>query len=245
MEPVINEITKKIKKYFDCQEHNPIIYSNELHLQMHLAQFLVSEGYVILYEYHVPAACFSNIDEEIYPWRTKKNHPQKMYLDLVVKINNEYIPIEIKYKTRALKKDTQIFDVEERGVELLRNQGAQDWGMYGFWKDVHRLELVCNIFNTVKNGIALFVTNDPLYYNPQKHDNKKVNYYNFRMEEGRIVNGPMKWMDSDSDSAIRLPAFNLLGSYKVTWYRIGLHSDQSSSENFRYCFVKVKKAQGK
>jgi len=239
MKRAVEDVAVKIKKYFDCQERDPIIFSNELHLQMHLAQFLVGEGYTILYEYHVPAACFSNINEMVYPWRTKKNYPQKMYLDLVVKINNEYIPIEIKYKTRALKKDTQIFDEEKRDVELLRNQGAQDWGMYGFWKDVHRLELVCDIFNTVKNGIALFVTNDPLYYNRQNRDNKEVNYYNFRMEEGRIVKGPMEWIDSDSDSAKRQPKFNLLRSYKVAWHSIGPHSDPSNPENFSYCFVIV------
>ena len=139
-----------------------------------------------------------------------------MYIDLVVSDGEqkEYVPIEIKYKTRKLNQTAVIFNKTQNGVAVLREQGAQDLGRYGFWKDVYRLELVCNTYSTVKNGISLFVTNDPAYIdNP---NNTNVNYYSFHMKNGRQkVTGVLDWQNRNATIAQKHPGFKLAGTYDI------------------------------
>lgn len=64
---------------------------------------------------------------------------------------NEYCPIELKYKTKLLKHSKKIdrFGENIDCEKLVKNQGARDLGMYGFWKDMSRIER----FEVEKNAI--------------------------------------------------------------------------------------------
>ncbi len=239
---VVNEIVNYLKEI----GKEGIIFSNELHLQMHLAQFLQKKCYDIEYEYQVPTDRLKDVEKkDVYPWKKINGQPQEMYLDLVVcgKNREEYFPIEIKYKTRSLttkteNEETYIFNRIEKGVNRLRNQGAQDLGMYGFWKDVHRVELVKKTYPAVKNGLVIFITNDPYY---QKNDSKPtVNYYDFRMTDGRnVVSSTLGWVNENSQVVKKYPAFKLDGKYKICWHHIGEHSNLRDRDCFSYCMVLV------
>lgn len=223
--------------YFQEIGKSSVIFSNELHLQMHLAQYLQCEkGHRLHYEYRVPSKCIK--DKKSYPWLNRYGNPQEMYFDLVVYDENEFVPIEIKYKTRSLGIDATIFNRVEKGVDILRNQGAQDLGMYGFWKDVYRLELVRDIYPTVKNGIALFVTNDPYY--PQNDPESSVNHYHFRMTDGRKVSKEdFRWVNKNSKTAKKFPAFKVKGVYEIQWHPIDEHSLSGQRNEFHYCLITI------
>lgn len=252
-----SKLAKKVAEALDkfC-EHGGMGYihtifpENELHLQMSVGRYLEDECFLVLYEYHVPASCIKGSDNpEIYPWRNidKRNNtnlPQEIYLDLVVydADTKEYVPIEIKYKTRDLKDwkmGRYVLGEQMKKVNVLRNQGAQDQGMYGFWKDVRRVEMVQRSFpKAVKNGIALFVTNDPLYFQNMKDEDiiseskKDVDYFNFRMSENRHTKKGecMKWNKKGSKNANKYPAFNLEGEYTVNWNRFGYYDFELAPE---------------
>lgn len=165
---------------------------------------------------------------------------QDMYVDLVVSDGKEYLPIEIKYKTKGLVADGLLFGRPEKQMTILKNQGAQDLGMYGFWKDVRRVEMLCKTYPTVKNGIAIFVTNDPYYVeSPKGKEADKVNYYAFRMTEGRTALGRMAWMNENCKIAASYPAFKLDGQYTIHWEPVGAHSTPRDKSNFRYCMVTI------
>jgi len=86
--------------------------------------------------------------------------------------------MELKYKTKSA-------EVVINGERFkLKNQSAQDTGRYDFLKDVSRLEdCVDKLPNAI--GYAIFLTNDPLYWNfPRKTDTEDKD---FRLYEGRIV----------------------------------------------------------
>ena len=238
-----SKLTKRVAESIECyfkEFGKTIIYSNELHLQMHLAQFLERNNYQLLYEYKVPSEHLSGVDEkDSYPWRKSNGSPQDMYLDLVVFEKDEYVPIEIKYKTRSLNTSPSVFNRTECDVEWLRDQGAQDLGMYGFWKDVHWLEMVRGTYSAVKNGIAIFVTNDPYYIkNNPKSD---VSHFDFRMTDNREITKPiiLKWKKSGSKIAKEHPAFrlNVDNEYRLNWHNIGSHSNPREREDFSYCML--------
>ena len=136
-------------------ESNNELLFNERDFQMHLATWLRNS-----------TNKYDDIDVEYYvPWQELKDYvwESELRLDIVVKKGDEYCPVELKYKTKKVERQISRFDeVMHDKVVVMKNQGAQDLGMYDFWKDVRRVELVRNRFERVKGGLAVFVTNDRL-----------------------------------------------------------------------------------
>ena len=137
-------------------ENNEELLFNERDFQMHLATWLRKSDNVyddVDVEYYVP-----NKELDNYIWESE------LRLDIVVKKNDEYCPVELKYKTKKVERKITRFDeMLSDDVVVMKNQGAQDLGMYDFWKDVRRVELVRNRFTRVKGGLAVFLTNDEAY----------------------------------------------------------------------------------
>lgn len=235
------KVCDEIEQFFLVAQkaNGQVIYHNELELQMLLCQHLMKKFNVQL-ECHVPTNGDTFTAKADYPWRTKDGKLQEMYVDIVVNDGKEWVPIEVKYKTRGLVEDGLLFGQPTKNLSILKNQGAQDLGMYGFWKDVHRVEMLCKTYPTVKNGIAIFVTNDPYYVeSPKGKEADKVNYYAFRMTEGRTASGHMAWKNRNSKIAASYPAFKLDGQYTIHWEPVGVHSTPRDKANFRYCMVTI------
>ena len=235
------KVCDEIEQFFLVAQkaNGQVIYHNELELQMLLCQHLIKKFNVQL-ECYVPTNGDTFTAKADYPWRTKDGKLQEMYVDIVVNDGKEWVPIEVKYKTRGLVEDGLLFGQPTKNLSILKNQGAQDLGMYGFWKDVRRVEMLCKTYPTVKNGIAIFVTNDPYYVeSPKGKEADKVNYYAFRMTEGRTASGRMDWKNRNSKIAASYPAFKLDGQYTIHWEPIGAHSTPRDKANFRYCMVTI------
>ena len=148
---LIDIVSSDVKRFLDT---NKELLFNERDLQMHLATYLRQNGHYddIDLEYYVPVI---ELDGYTDIWDTE------LRMDLVVRRGDEFVPIELKYKTKRVRKTLPRFgESVKEDVEVMKNQGAQDLGMYDFWKDVRRIELVKKRFKKVKNGLAVFVTND-------------------------------------------------------------------------------------
>jgi len=195
---------------------------NERDLQMHLAQHLIGTGHYddVDMEYYVP---YEELDN--YIWKNE------LKLDILLRKGTEYLPVELKYKTKKHTKQLSRFGEQlKRQVDVLKNQGAQDLGMYDFWKDVRRLELVRHRFSSVKKGLAVFVTNDKQYLNPSKDTS---NNHLFCMTEG--LHGKAKhWQHPESTCARTHPNFNLEHEYTIHWEQ-NLYEDIE----FNYCIVTI------
>ena len=142
-------------------ESNDELLFNERDFQMHLATWLRNSANRyddVDVEYYVPRQELEN-----YIWESE------LRLDIVVKKEGEYCPVELKYKTKKVERKISRFNEDLTGdVVVMKNQGAQDLGMYDFWKDVRRVELVRNRFERIKGGLAVFVTNDNAYTKASK-----------------------------------------------------------------------------
>lgn len=178
---------------------------NERDLQMHLATFLRQTGHYddVDVEYYVPLSELKG-----YIWNNE------LRMDVLVRKGKEYLPIELKYKTRAVRKRLLRFgeSVAEE-VEVMKNQGAQDIGKYDFWKDVRRIEIVRNRFGNIKNGLAVFVTNDPMYV---QRGRENSNHIRLSMDEG--IHGKEKhWLNKDSVCCKSNPDFEVEKAYSIHW----------------------------
>ena len=230
---LLEQVKADVEAFLNQKNENceKILFYNECHLQMELAAYLrQSKNYCNVHlEYFVPGAeVQKQIDESLVPSKTT-NKPQNLYIDVVVEKDGEYLPIELKYKTTTLNKDICRFGEEIKGVDVLKNHGARDLGAYDFWRDVNRIECLVKRFCNVKNGIALFLTNDQGYWTLPK-DGTNPNYANFSMKDGEHTK-EKTWQGNTAMSATR-PSFNVEKEYKLEWKNYNLP--------FKYCLLEIK-----
>lgn len=204
-------------------ESNNELLFNERDFQMHLATWLRNSNNRyddVDVEYYVPHQELNN-----YVWNSE------LRLDIVVKKDGEYCPVELKYKTKKVERKISRFDEDLiSNVVVMKNQGAQDLGMYDFWKDVRRVELVRNRFERVKGGLAVFVTNDEFYVRGSKRDS---NNYLLNITEGE--HSPIKhWANPESTCAKTHPNFEVEKEYSIEW-----HTREIDKVEFYYCTVTI------
>ena len=161
-----------------------------------------------------------------YVWKSE------LRLDIVVKKDGEYCPVELKYKTKKIERQISRFDERlKKSVTVMKDQGAQDLGMYDFWKDVRRVELVRNRFDKVKGGLAVFVTNDAFY---TKGSKETSNNYLFSMTEDKPHTTQKHWLNPESTCAKTHPNFEVEKEYQVKW-----NQHIIDGVDFYYCIVTI------
>lgn len=217
---LLEQAKADIRLYLDRPDGELLF--NERDLQMHLAFYLISTSHYddVDVEYYVP---FEELDN--YIWKNE------LKLDILLRKGDEFLPVELKYKTKKHSNQLTRFNEHlEKPVDVLKNQGAQDLGMYDFWKDVRRVELVRNRFAAVKNGLAVFVTNDKQYLSTTR---KTSNNYLFSMEDGK--HGTIKhWQQPESTCAKTHPDFDLEKEYTIQW-----NHNAYEGVDFHYCIVEI------
>ena len=205
-------------------ESNEELLFNERDFQIHLATWLRNS-----------ANCYDDVDVEYYvPCQELDNYvwDSELRLDIVVKKDSEYCPVELKYKTKKVERKISRFDEELAGnVVVMKNQGAQDLGMYDFWKDVRRVELVRNRFERVKGGLAVFVTNDGFY---TKGSKESSNNYLFNMSAGKAHSKQKYWAKPESNCAKTHPNFEVEREYSIEW-----KMREIDKVGFYYCIVTI------
>jgi hypothetical protein len=188
-------------------------FTREQEIQIYLSDYLNQKKIFdnIFLEYHISSSCLLN-----YPWKDANN----VYIDIVVLSKGIYYPIEIKFKTVSQQVPLNFFGTST--FTTLGHHGAQNIGCYDFWKDIRRLELIEENFNSVNKGIMLFVTNDESYLLPPR--NHDVGYAQFSIEDYRIVKSgqTLNWNGALSIS-INRPPIKLNREYVLNWKKLTLH----------------------
>jgi hypothetical protein len=116
---------------------------------------------------------------------------RSMHIDILVIIDNEWIPIELKYKTKGCVK---VVDNEKYN---LKNQGAKDIGCYLYLKDIQRIEKIKDNINNFNKGYSIFLTNELSYTRSPKKSN--TFYEQFSLGDNTTKKGILEWhLDTSS-----------------------------------------------
>lgn len=222
---LIELVKKDIEKFL---RGNGQLFFNERDLQMHLAIYLKTSD-----------NAYDDVEVEYYVPVGVDNSSMKsgLYLDIVVKNGGEYLPTELKYKTKSLnnkinKMQKPLLRLGKMvSVDVLKNQSAQDIGMYLFWKDVWRIELIRREFEQVKNGLAVFVTNDKAYQNRPK---ETTNHYMFSMNADVLHQKQKYWLYPESKCAQMYKGFEVEKEYEIEW-----HNLVAEEVDLYYCIVNI------
>ncbi|HIO32695.1 MAG TPA: hypothetical protein EYN25_03915 [Candidatus Nitrosopelagicus sp.] len=174
------------------------------------------------------------IQKKFPDWSVRFEHKptnlkDRIFVDLWIK-GDQTSAIELKYKTRKL-------DVNVKGESFnLLDQAAQDLGRYDFLKDVERLENIVSTHNNVK-GYAVILTNDSAYW---KSPTTETVDAEFRIHEGRILNGELAWGTEAGAGTMRKreKPIKLTGTYKLSWKDYSQVSSTSYGK-FRYLFLEI------
>jgi hypothetical protein len=156
------------------------------------------------------------------------------HIDILVGIEDELIPIELKYKT---KRKLTSFNNENFD---LKGQGAQDHGRYDLLKDVMRIETILKDNERYQKGYVIMLSNDPSYWNVQQNQNTCCAA--FSISEGRVATGSLAWAEHASAGTKkgREKSLNLYGNHITNWtdyYKV----DDLRNGSFRYLLVNVNK----
>lgn len=161
---------------------------------------------------------------EYVPWKFKK----EIRVDIVVLIDGNMIPIELKYKTKAFYGD-EIF---------LKEQGAQDCGRYDFLYDIKRMENIIDsgAYN-INRAYVIFLTNDHRYWEEPLNRKRITVDDEFRVHEGTIIEGVRAWKAEASAGTMksRESPINLRGKYILEWNEYTPLTDCL----FKYALVEV------
>lgn len=166
------------------------LFSNESDLQLRLSNYLMNFGHYdqVEVEYYVPIDQLKQRSPSLassnFPWKSS------LHIDIVVEKGGQFVPVELKYTTRKIDGSFSRFGVEvQTRVPKLRNNGAQSFHRYNYWKDVRRIEALCKAYAaTTAGGLAVMVSNDPAYLNEPTANS--VGYARFSIKEGRDVKQP-------------------------------------------------------
>lgn len=220
MAELIDIVKADIISYLN-QEHLEILF-NERDFQMHLATYLKDSGHYddVDLEYFVPNSLLDGYKEI---WDTE------LRLDVLIRKGDGYCPVELKYKTKKIEAAIERFGEQIDKVVIVKNQGAQDLGMYDFWKDVKRVEMVKERFFNVKGGLSVFLTNDRAYKTLSRETS---NNREFCMHEG--WNSRSKHWQRETSITLSRKGFDLSKDYYLNWEetRLGEHA-------FYYCIAEI------
>ena len=170
------------------------VFLDEDDFQGYLANYLIKSGKydTVHLEYFVPEGALAD-----YPCK-----PNDLYVDIVVERGGEYLPVELKYKTKKAIVPLVRFD-SFVGFHVFADQKAYPQNIYNFGKDVRRVELIRDRFSNVKNGLVVFLTNDPAYV-PSPNNSRK---------------SAMSAIGRKVDRVGKNDEFRLSRQYDVSWWR--------------------------
>lgn len=154
---------------------------------------------------------------------------QNKYIDIVIKENKKIVPIELKYKTAALQ--TNEF--------CLKNHGSHDTSRYDYIKDIRRIEQI--VMEQEGYGYAIFLTNDKLYWQEPRQNTTQDEQ--FRLHEGRILKGQLKWRKDTKASTMtkkRMQPIKLENEYELNWKDYNYKNFCVAKRNCRFRYLAIK-----
>lgn len=226
---LLNNVLKDVDCYLQQlktqlrTEHDLLTFCNERELQITMAAFLrgchhydnVFTEYPVTLEeiQYFRKANFSKelLTEKEFPWR-KKDDSASLSIDIVVEKDNQFVPIELKYKREAIKTDVLPFGEPNPGNlsrNILEDQHAYPYNKYLVWKDVRRLEVINDAFRNVVGGIVVFITNDEAYWDPTRQEGIAIEFPTIGQ-----CNAGIKTMQGNT--ADNCKSFTLNNSYTIT-----------------------------
>lgn len=151
-------------------------------------------------------------------------------IDVVIEIGGKIIPIELRYKTDCCT-------IDDNGqIKNLKRHGAYLQGRYDFIKDIKNIEKCKKNIPNFLIGYAIMITNDKNYYQEVKNL-KDTNDRDFRIDEGKFLQGTLNWKQDTSPGTMknRTKPLILSSKYTIRWKNYSY----IDNEEFKIAIIKI------
>ena len=181
------------------------------------------------------------LPETLYPWKNKYS----MWVDIVVCHEGHFVPIELKYATKPVETVDAVTRFGEpllnSSIPLVRDQAASDLVMYNYWKDVRRIELLNRRYAGIDGGIAVIVTNAPIYWRGSNLKQAPA-YQQFNTANGQCMQaGEKEWGKISKKISDSHPNFSIDGNYTCRWETMNITGlKPTPNGTFRYLLTEIK-----
>lgn len=155
-----------------------------------------------------------------------------MHIDILVMMENKWIPIELKYKTKGCCKTV------ENDIYNLKNHGAKDVNCYLYLKDIQRIEKISDNVPEFIEGYTIFVTNELSYAKrPMKYN---CVYKEFSLENGIVKSDVLDWGKEASAGTKKNceEPIKLKHNYVMSW-NVYSQIDDTNTGTFIYLINKI------
>ena len=173
-----------------------------------------------------------------FPMRIYDAQWRTIYIDILVVVNGQRFPIELKYKTDRIDSDTEYEDTGIQVKDILKTQSAQDEGVYDCWKDISRIEKLVDT-GFAHGGVFICIANDKYYWNGNCGENTLG--YAFRMNPGAKYAGEYNWNLANCTVPEKLlktrPNLHIMNSYEFAWH--DFYDMPAKNGLFKYLFVEI------
>ncbi len=200
------------------EEKNKRIFFNENEFQRYLACYLEQKlgvGYDIYTEYQLTLPIPKpQIFKKELKGKYLKEHTISIDI-VVVKDNNLFMPIELKYKTdETTIEEHKVFG---RYTKVITNQKLVNSGRVHYWMDVQRIEHIKKEFPNSVLGVAVILANKKGYW---AKPTDKVPFSTFGLHDRTISQGEsLKW-DKEVDGKAVDCVVDIPRDIKIEWTEI-------------------------
>ncbi len=158
-----------------------------------------------------------------------------MHIDILVLWGSDdkkqWIPIELKYKTKKIKHED-----DDGCVCNLKDQSAQDWGCYDYFKDIERIETISEE-EQFKEGYAIFLTNDSYYISGRVNEGSK--HANFILSGGDGEPRRINAGQIDSQITKRPNPIQIKNNYDLKWKQYSDIGNGGKNNKFSILVVRI------
>ena len=133
---------------------------------------LVYPKAIVTAEYCYPYGFY---DEENDKYSVFDNHT-----DIIVKLGDNAIPIEMKYKIIGFDITKEDFDKRDAHIP---SSVAHNSNCHEFFFDVYKIQRMVKYCSECNVGFCIFLTNDPFYWNPSEKQKKDLQCQEFLLYE--------------------------------------------------------------
>lgn len=219
----------------DFLKNNKELIFNEKDLQVRITMWLKKKKHYdrVDMEYSVPKDELRARHLKLGKWSSDFPWDNDLSIDVVVEKDNQFAAVELKFATSpVINQPSRFGESLKTNCPIIKKQGANNLVMYNYWKDVRRIEALIQCYQNMIGGIALFITNDRIYWNVPKAN---VSYSAFSTHQGnRVGHGLLKWGTISHKIIKSHPDFKINGCYLCDWEDTAITALTKNGDRFRY-----------
>ncbi|MGL4561006.1 MAG: hypothetical protein ACRCV0_01785 [Brevinema sp.] len=171
----------------------------------------------------------------------KNNKKKNMYIDIVVFLDEKFIPIELKYITAPLYEEKKFEHRVAQEAFLLKDHLAYPINRHNFLEDIERIEKLSEYPNFIE-GYTVWLSNCQNYWLGPKTNETTCKNFTIHHEAKISKGSTLEWAHNTCKRTVDAhKILTLNNGYKFLWEEYSNIVNAEKNNIFQYCLTKIDK----